>query len=359
MKHYDVCVLGFWYATNYGSLLNGYAIYRILKKMGKSVLMLQKPNSSCCDPELYCGHNIRFIEQFYSKDSISNFYDSSNLDELNNLCDCFCAGSDQIWNYPLSFGEIMYLPFVSNDKKRISIATSFGEIKQNFPNDSVSRLAKYFSNFSKISVREQFGKTILKEKFGIESDCVLEPTFCIDKQIYENIISSSHFHENDYVLAYILNPTEEKLKFLKITETKLNKKIVVIADGDLTSKYAPWSNKKYVKMFPNVYCDIDVSDFLKAFKSASYVITDSFHGSVFSIIYNKQFITFCNYCRGAERFYDLLDKFKLSWRLMEKGDDLRKYKLLLRKKIKYKNVNKKINEEKDKTLRWINTAINC
>lgn len=64
-KHYDVCIAGFWYGSNYGSLLNGYAMYRILKDYGKEVLMLQKPGATSGDQEIKSGHNVNFVHKYY------------------------------------------------------------------------------------------------------------------------------------------------------------------------------------------------------------------------------------------------------------------------------------------------------
>ena len=95
--HYDVCVAGFWFGSNYGSLLNGYATYCLLKKeFGKEVLMLQKPGVKANDPEISEGHNTRFVKKYYDSEDISPALPYSDLKNLNELCDCFCAGSDQI-----------------------------------------------------------------------------------------------------------------------------------------------------------------------------------------------------------------------------------------------------------------------
>ena len=107
MRKYDFGVAGFWYGANYGSLLNGYAIYLTLKGFGKSVLMIHKPGEPAGDPELTDGHNVEFVKKHYDPTEISGHYPYDRLPELNDLCDGFCAGSDQIWNYPISFEENM------------------------------------------------------------------------------------------------------------------------------------------------------------------------------------------------------------------------------------------------------------
>lgn len=125
--HYDVCVTGVWYGANYGSILNGYSTYKILSSMGKSVLMLHKTKSPVHDAELRLdNHNVKFYNTYYPKDSISPVFTYEELEILNDYCDCFCSGSDQIWNYNVSFDGNMYLPFVHENRWKISLASSFG-----------------------------------------------------------------------------------------------------------------------------------------------------------------------------------------------------------------------------------------
>lgn len=198
-KHYDVCVAGFWYGENYGSLLNGYAEYRLLKNFGKEVLMLRMPSVNANNLEDTTRHNAAFIKKYYDQDDISPVIPYSELNRLNEICDCFCAGSDQIWNYRLSFQENMYLPFVNPDKKRISFATSFGKKVDNTPDKAKPNLRKHFQKFDAISVREQFDVDILRKNYGIHANLVFEPVFCIDKRYYEEIAASSDFRKQSHI----------------------------------------------------------------------------------------------------------------------------------------------------------------
>ncbi len=150
-KHYDICVAGFWYGFNYGSLLNGYAEYKLLKNMGKEVLMLHKPiapGAPIIDREITEGHNVSFVNKYYDAEDISPRYTYYELKSLNEICDCFCAGSDQIWNYELSFHENLYMPFVEDDKKLISFSTSFGHKKDKTPIECRERIKSYLERYS-------------------------------------------------------------------------------------------------------------------------------------------------------------------------------------------------------------------
>lgn len=352
-KHYDVCVAGFWYGSNYGSLLNGYAEYRILKNFGKEVLMLQKPGGDQNDAEIAEGHNTRFVNRYYDKDDISPSLSYDRLGELNNICDCFCAGSDQIWNYNLSFHENLYLPFVHDDKKLISFATSFGHKKDKVPDDAKPVIRKYLQRYSAISVREQFDIDILRDNYDINGTLVFEPVFCIDKKYYRELADNSNFDESEpYLLTYILDPTPEKRKAILAYGKKLGLKIVNILNG----VPSVWQRNKELLDLPNVVPDVGAEDFLKAFMNASYIITDSFHGSAFSIIFNKPFFAIGNYGRGYERFVDLLGRLSLTDRLISDTKNIPLDERML-KPIDYTSVNQIIAKEVAKTIDWFRYAL--
>lgn len=355
-KHYDVCIAGFWYGSNYGSLLNGYAMYCMMKELDKEVLMLQKPGANEADEEITSGHNTRFVEKYYDKEDISPTIPYNQLKELNNICDCFCAGSDQIWNYNLSFHENLYLPFVGNDKKIISFATSFGHKKDRVPDEAKPRVRSYLERYSAISVREQFDVEILKENYGINSTLVFEPVFCIDKKYYIEIAENSRFDEQDgYLLTYILDPTPEKRRLIIECAEKLNLKVINILNGVERA----WQHNKELLNLPNTLENVGAEDFIKAFANASYVITDSFHGSAFSIIFNKPFLAIGNYGRGFERFVDLFGRLGIMDRLIADIDSFSiAANIDLLNQMDYSQVNNRIEEEKKKTREWLSYALN-
>lgn len=352
-QHYDICIAGFWYGSNYGSLLNGYAMYRILKDYGKEVLMLQKPGTTENDPEIKSGHNVRFVEKYYDSEDISPVLSYERLPELNKICDCFCAGSDQIWNYNLSFYENLYLPFVQNGKKLISFSTSFGHKRDKTPDEAKPRIKQYLQRYHAISVREQFDVDILHDNYGVKSTLLFEPVFCLDKKYYIDLAKNASFDEKEpYLLTYILDPTPEKRAAILFYGEKLGIKVVNILNGVENV----WNRNKGLLNLPNVVEHVDAEDFLKAFMNASYVITDSFHGSAFSIIFNKPFLAIGNYGRGYERFIDLLGRLKLLDRLVSDPKNIPHDEKLLRN-INYDETNTIIQKEAQKTVDWVKNVI--
>lgn len=354
-KHYDICVAGFWYGFNYGSLLNGYAEYKLLKNMGKEVLMLHKPiapGAPIIDREITEGHNVSFVNKYYDAEDISPRYTYDELKSLNEICDCFCAGSDQIWNYELSFHENLYMPFVEDDKKLISFSTSFGHKKDKTPIECRERIKSYLERYSAISVREKFDVEILKNNYGLVGQLVFEPVFCLDKKYYEELILNSKFNEEEpYILTYILDPNEEKRNAIIYYAKQLGVKVINLLDGDT---YVREKNRKILNL-PNILENIEAEDFLKTFYNAKYVITDSFHGTAFSIIFNKPFLSIGNYGRGFERFIDLLSRLDLMDRLVDPRAIPHDKKYL--KPIDYTDVNEIIKRESRYTIEWLKNAV--
>ncbi|GHU94247.1 hypothetical protein FACS1894208_04990 [Clostridia bacterium] len=354
-NHYDVGLVGFWYGSNYGSLLNGYAMNRVLSELGKSVLMIQKPNSNNEDEELKDGHNVDFAKKYYDSEDISPSLPYERLGELNALCDVFCAGSDQIWNYNLSFHENLFLPWVNDDKKIISFATSFGHKRDKTPFEAMPNVRKYLQRYSAISVREQFDVDILRDNYGIRGELVFEPVFCLDKKHYYELAENSKFYENEpYLLTYILDPTPEKRAAIIYYSEKLGLKTINMLNG----VESVFQRNKDLLDLPNVVDDVKSEDFIKAFMNAKHVITDSFHGSAFAIIFNKPFLAIGNYGRGYERFIDLLGRLKLSDRLADPKKGIphdEKYLV----PIDYSETNKIIEAEAKRTFEWLKNVLDA
>lgn len=350
-KHYDVAIMGFWYGANYGSLLNGYAMYYTIKSFGKEVLMIQKPGAAENDFEITQGHNTDFVKKYYDPEDISPALPYSRLGELNDICDCFCAGSDQIWNYPISFSGMMFMPFATDDKKLISFSTSFGNGKPRVSAEENEKVNKFLHRYSAISVREQFDVDLLRDNYAIKGDLVFEPVFCIDRNVYDDLAANSDFNETEpYLLTYILDPSPKKWEAIQSYAQKLGLKIINIPDG----KTWIWQKREY--NLPDILENVHTEDFLKAYKGATYVITDSFHGTAFSIIFQKPFISIGNYNRGFERFTDLLGRLKLTDRLISDPENIPVDEKFLAP-IDYTQTNEIIASEAKKTVDWVRYAV--
>ena len=357
-EHYDVGVAGFWFGANYGSLLNGYAIYRTIKSFGKSVLMIHKPGDPTGDPELTQGHNVDFVRKYYDPKDVSPHYPYDRLHELNDRCDAFCAGSDQVWNYPISFDENMYLPFAEEGKRLLSFASSFGTADGNIPAEASERIGSYLRRFSAISVREKFAERFLADRYGISAETIIEPVFLLDEETIDQMISASRFRPRDpYLLLYILDPTEKKREAIKRYVKALKMRAVTLLDG---KHYLPDNDKRNIEMhdFAVPLGQAGCEEFLRAFHDAAFVITDSFHGTAFSLLFHKSFLSIGNPIRGRERFLDLLGRLGRTDRLIEDPDEIPFDRRFLAP-INYDETDRRIRQERAHAMAWLRRAFDA
>lgn len=358
-KHYDIMLLSAYYGANYGSVLNGYAEYTTIKKMGKSVLMLSAPGFDPEHPELNENmHNVKFVQKYYDKEDVSPLFKLIELEQLNDYADTFATGSDQLWSWPISFWGTMYQNFVHSDKKKISLATSCGAMNDRVPNSKKGFVKDCLMDFDSISVREESSRILLRKKYGVYAHTVLEPAFWLNREEYDALISDSKISIPDkkYILAYILDPNDEKLAFINQMSKKLKMSVITIPDGQYNVAKTVWDDNDYIHKYPNCMPHTEVIDLLKLYENSSFVITDSFHGTCFSIIFQRKFISICNERRGKDRFYHLLNIFDLKDRLV-KSDELG-YRKEFHQDIDYIKIENIIKTEREKTFQWIEEALN-
>ena len=357
-KHYDMMLMGVWYGINYGSIMNGYAEYMTLKRMGKSVLMLSAPGFELENPELDENmHNVKFMQKYYAIEDISPLFHLRELEQLNDCADIFVTGSDQLWNWDISFRGTMYQNFVHSDKKKISLATSCGALNDRVPNAKKKFIRDCLMDFDAISVREEFSKTLLRKKYGVFAHTILEPVFWLDKEEYAEFVADSWITvpKKSYLLAYILDPNDQKLAFLNQMAVKLQMEVITVPDGKHEISRSAWDMNDYIHKYPNCKPHTEVVDLLKLYANASFVVTDSFHGTCFSIIFQRKFVAICNEQRGKDRFYHLLNLFGLQDRLV-KSNELN-FDENFKQDIDYVRIENIITTEREKTFQWIKEVL--
>lgn len=345
---FDVGIIGLWYGNNYGCILTGYALYKLAEQLGYSTAFIDIRR-------LKKGFDETEMVRRFTKDLNVVAVDNDETNSLNYVFDKFVIGSDQVWRHDLTLKHTKYflLDFVQDNRLKIAYATSFGKTFDTDGDKFELELCSHFiKRFDAISLRENYAPAILKEKTSIDSIQVLDPVFVCQKGVYEELISQSKLDlsNEDYIFAYILDPDEEKNRFLEYVANKLNKKLYVVTDA---TDNAEKVNKINVG---TVLPDLDLQDWLNYYKNASYVLTDSFHGSCFSIIFEKDFITTGNLERGIERFYSLLGDFDLTDRLITSLDDIES-RGLLSSNIDYKKVNSIIAEKKEFSFNWLKNSL--
>ena len=202
-----------------------------------------------------------------------------SLEELkNNLIDfdIYCTGSDQVWNnyYTHNFDVAYFLDFVLDDKAKIAFAASFGKSK--FTEEEYSYLREKLSKYDYISVREKTGVDIAKKVGRDDCDLMLDPTLMVEPEIWNDFASKDTI-DDKYILVYQLHGDSDTYEQAKKISQQLNFKIVRI----ITMPHQ--KSKGCINIVTP-----DIHQFVSLFKNAEIILTDSFHGTVFSILYSKK-----------------------------------------------------------------------
>jgi len=294
-KKYDVGLVGVWYSNNYGSIATNYGLNRVLEGLGYSVLMIDKIKMEN-DGELSMTHARRFAKEHYD---ISPYYSMEEFEKLNELCDIFMVGSDQIWNWAVSrqVGKIYYLDFVDESKKKIAYGSSWGHVSDWTPVNERPKITELFKRFSGISVREDEAVIKSRERYRVMAKHVLDPVFLADRGIYDALATKSRYQESEpYILTYILDPTPEKREALLHVSEKKGLKLINLLDG------LPWSFVENMKKLGlDAVADVQIEEWLYYIQNSEFMITDSFHGAAFATLYEKSFIPIVNKQRGEVR----------------------------------------------------------
>jgi polysaccharide pyruvyl transferase WcaK-like protein len=324
---------------NYGGLLQAYALQRYLVSLGCEVETLDRrakesklrslktlfknfikllrrriktiPTQSRQAKVLenlveFRNRNITLSETIYEDHEIKRLSETKNFD-------AFIVGSDQVWR-PCYSPKILnfYLDFIDKNKttvRRIAYAASFGVDEWEYSEALTEECKFLVQRFDSVSVREHSAVAICEERFEITPQWTVDPALLLEKDDYLPFVNASN--ESGYqgkVLAYVLDPAQEKRSISDV--------VASILDTD-TFSIKPEKAIVHVSARNLELCAYpSVELWLKAFHDARFVVTDSFHGVVFSIIFNKPFIAIGNSSRGLARFESLLTRLGLMDRLV-------------------------------------------
>ena len=301
---YDIGIVGIWFFENYGAILTVYALYKLLESFGFISILID--SSGFLKNKHLEQDNIisRSFMRKYKVPMTGILRSSDELSKLNETINNFVLASDQLWHYPKPFGKTFFLDFANDNKRKISIATSFGDGYID-PVTEYDEAKFHMNRLDRVSVREDMGISICKEVFGIcDAKQILDPVFLCDLSVYENLIlCSKKIEPNKYLLCYLLDDSSKDENLIQEISSILKLKIVYINDVD------------YLRKKEKAQQNIDIEDWLYYFKHAEAVITDSFHGTCFAMIFGKPFVSIVNQSRGISRFTSLLKLFNEEERL--------------------------------------------
>lgn len=360
-KKYDVGILGWWYGKNYGSILTYYGLNKAINALGLNVLMVHEPLG-------YNGFRVKWPDNIlsikfanrmgYSYTEQKHF---SNLSELNNDVETFVVGSDQLWN-PLigRVNDDLFLDFVSPQNRRIAYATSFGNRGiAKFKPEFIEKHSQNLQKFSGISVRENYAISTARDVFGVEAKQVVDPVFLIQKNHYQALADTATIQlESGYLSVFFLDPTPEKVTVALNIAKKLNlSRIVVIPNPDNGRKLV---SELFTDPIFYIMPEDSPENFLYTYSKASYVLTDSFHGSAFAVIFGKPFSSIYNKNRGADRFKSLMSSLGLgeSRRVFETAtfEDIYQNKNISLS-FDLSNVERIIEAERMASISWLKDAL--
>lgn len=366
--------------TNYGGILQAYALQTVLERMGHEVVVFDTPNRMPLPPlkdipkcflkrivKKLLGRNQKIFYEYYQNKKVipvitqntQRFINSyihrkeiRNFKELDGeTYDAIVVGSDQVWR-PLYFIpgwrwqeiENAFLSFASKwNIKRLSYAASFGTDNWEYTDQQTRRCKALLQVFDAISVRETNGVTLCKKYFDIDSVHVLDPTMLLNEVDYSIFFQKANTPKsNGTLLNYILDENEKKRALIMHVANQKCLRAFSVTNPHENDETKPLNER----IKPSV------EKWLRGFYNAEFVITDSFHACVFSILFKKQFVVVGNKERGLSRIESLLQCFGIENRIVE--DSVQVMRLPL---IDYDKVYVKLEKYRKKSLEFLNVAL--
>ncbi len=369
MRNKKVGILTFSYSSNGGSVMQAFALQNTISSMeGYEASIINYTKNHYCKPVIgqnvftkplstwnpkniidWCAQilayplkmkkYVKFFNQYY-KGFSENSYTREDLAALNDEYDRFVVGSDQVWNYGSpQVDDTYFLDFVTDNSKKIAYAASFG--RKSIPDEKRENAKKFISDFASISVREPDGVEIVSDLTSREATWVLDPSLLLDKKEYHKI--STPPKKKGYVYLYL----RQKSKRLEAFAEKLAR-----AHGlSVVKVFNHWRyGKKGVPM-----AAVGPHQWLGYIENADYVVTNSFHGICFSIIFEREFyVDFLDKTTTStnSRLEGMLQQFNLSKRCIDDVEDINSLS-----EIDYAVVNEHKERRKARSLSYLKSAL--
>lgn len=352
-------IVTFHCVPNYGASLQVLALQKTLSKYCDSVKILDYRPRAVTEPYkliktnsfksiLLSLYNLRI--NFRRDANFKKFYDQyyqMSLERYTEVVtsqesDYVFLGSDQIWNPRITGGyDKVYFGGFSTieNSKTISYAASIGVSSLN--EEEIKQLELLIGQVDYVSVREEKASEIINTITDKPVEVVLDPTLLLEKEEWDRIKKNRTNH-GSYLLIYNLANYPETEEIAYMVSKKMNLEIIEIT----TSNKKPLSKKKH-----KIIRDVGPDEFIGLVSSAEFIVTDSYHGTIFSLIYHKPFYTIPNKTKGS-RMVELLDRIGLNNRLIKSTDNFK-----VSSKMDYKKVDEAIYREKIKSLEFIKKSL--
>lgn len=346
------------FLLNYGGIIQNFALQQVLLKLGHDPLTFEHDtcysrtrwflrsakhvlkNHSLKGLPVYPTYQGRIGNKNFIKFVLKNIRSVTVNDFTPDLTqkyglDAYVVGSDQVWRPAFNLGSRlgnMFLDFAGDDVKKISYAASFGCKEWEYTEEQERMCGKLAKRFDAISVREASGVDLCKEHFGVDATLVLDPTLLLNKEDYGKVCHDVPKKEK-HIFVYSLVVSEGVLAVAEKVAEAMGLSIIVKQAGRKVKK------------------EDTIEDWFAEFRDADYVVTDSFHGMVFSIIFNKPFSIVMNPSGGNDRYLSLLSQLGLMERIV--SDELQP----VFSAIDWSDVNHRLTELRKASFEFLKTNL--
>ncbi len=364
-----VGIITWHYCNNYGSFFQVFALQSFVEGLGyeTEIINYRKPGNSLVKKAvkraIYLSEKltpswlVAVLRKIFGSSEIFGFkfwsarnrmlrrteltFDKEKLKKKAGNYHAVICGSDQIWA-PRGLDTAYMLDFVPDGVRRISYAASIGF--NYIPDELKDTYKKYISRLDSVSVREETGVRLLAECCGICAEDVLDPTFLVDRSIWESLAAET-LGEEDFIFCYFLNPAHKYKSAVTAAAGQLGCSITGVSANDKDAEWLELNN------------DITPEAFLERIKKARAIFTDSFHGTALSLILNKDFYVFERFessdpFNQNSRIYAVLKKAGLSDRIVNVNGNAD-----LSQKIDYSRTNRLLGAERQKSAAFLKKAL--
>lgn len=365
-------------ATNYGGILQNWALQQVLKDNGYDPVTIDYyyPLSlKVCalsfasriirrargekiplrawtwphEDDIIAKNTKRFVKEYVSttpKCKITRLSNSSTIG-----LDGYIVGSDQVWRAEgRPIAKFFLSDFVKLEVPKVAYAASFGTQCWNYSSRETKRCRNLAKLFSGISVRESDAVNLCRDNLNVDAKLVLDPTLLLTCNDYEELIRNSYTLpslDKKSLMVYILDSSKEKDCIVDAMSQRLGLSISSVRAEKYFSEVGTAEIQRCI--FPSI------EDWLYGFKKADFVVTDSFHGTVFAIIFNKPFATIINEKRGASRIYSILGLLGLEDRMVSDSRDIDS---VLYQDIDYEKINRLLQNMRVDSLNFLVQSLN-
>lgn len=328
-------IITFSNADNYGAVLQAYALQRIVReKISKDVEMI----NFCPDDEkrayrIFAPHSKKLLSNIVIKTLVAYhffpYYIKKRrfkrfreeylyfsqpwpefdiiMEQLSGKYDIYISGSDQVFNPLNKYLRLYYLDFPKNGSRKVAYAPSFGF--SDFSAPKFGKLINYLKDFDYLSCREQDGRSWMEKVLNREVSCLLDPIFLLSPNQWREIMVGSD--KKDYIFVYNLNGGGNLMKVVEKVRKETGLPVICA-----TPSYLPIPGISI-----KVRRDLGPREFVGMIANAKYVVTDSFHGTAFSVLFSKPVISYIAMQSSSGRIYSLLQLCSMEKQIVSNPDD--------------------------------------